>query len=289
MTTVISEPGVYPDLGHDEYLADPVPWGSLSSSGAKRLLPPSCPALFRYWADNPEPPRDEFDFGTAAHKAVLNTGPVIYGVIADDWRTKAAREQRDFARSKGWVPLLAKDEERIRDMVKALQEHPIAAALLDPAGGVPEQSLFWTDDETQVMRRARLDWLPHRQEGRRLLIADYKTTTCADPEAFAKSAYNYGYFTQAAWYLDGIKALGLAGDEDPQLVFVAQEKTPPYLVTVAYADAAALDWARARNRDAIRRYADCMAADHWPSYSEDVVPLSLPAWVEKRHLEETYI
>ncbi|MBO0827768.1 MAG: hypothetical protein J2P24_08300 [Streptosporangiales bacterium] len=50
---MITEPGVY-NLPAAVYHADPVPGGSLSQSGAKKLLPPSCPALYRYWADHPE-------------------------------------------------------------------------------------------------------------------------------------------------------------------------------------------------------------------------------------------
>ena len=43
---VITEPGVY-DVPFDEYLRDPVPGGSLSTSGA-RLLLDTCPAIFDY-------------------------------------------------------------------------------------------------------------------------------------------------------------------------------------------------------------------------------------------------
>ena len=43
---VVDEPGVYDGLDEAAYHADPVPGGSLSASGAKLLLPPSCPALY---------------------------------------------------------------------------------------------------------------------------------------------------------------------------------------------------------------------------------------------------
>lgn len=41
-TWTITEPGVY-DLPAEVYHADPVEGGSLSSTGARKLLPPSCP------------------------------------------------------------------------------------------------------------------------------------------------------------------------------------------------------------------------------------------------------
>jgi hypothetical protein len=49
---LITEPGVY-DIAEDHYHADPVPGGSLSNSGAKKLLPPSCPAKFAYEREHP--------------------------------------------------------------------------------------------------------------------------------------------------------------------------------------------------------------------------------------------
>ena len=42
------ELGVY-DLPAAAYHRDPVEGGSLSASGAKKLMPPSCPALFKAW------------------------------------------------------------------------------------------------------------------------------------------------------------------------------------------------------------------------------------------------
>src|SRR5207248_11468429 len=83
----IVEPGVY-DITNDVYHADPVPQGSLSSTGARQLTPPNCPALFKWQLDHPEPPNSVFDIGTAAHKLVLGDGPQIVEVDADDWRSK---------------------------------------------------------------------------------------------------------------------------------------------------------------------------------------------------------
>src|SRR3954471_5458063 len=105
-SVVVTEPGVYPDIPELAYHADCVSEGSLSCSGAKKLLPPSCPALFKWERENPPPPKRQFDFGHAAHKLVLGVGPELVGVDAPDWRTNAAKAQRDEARARGAVPLL---------------------------------------------------------------------------------------------------------------------------------------------------------------------------------------
>lgn len=280
----ITEPGVY-EIPADEYHFDPVEGGSLSSSGARRLLPPSCPARFRWEVDNPRPSTRAMELGTAAHARVLSIGPEIVVVDAGDWRTKAAQQERDGARARGAVPLLAHENEQIEAMARALREHPLASALLDPDTGTAEPSLFWVDQPTGVWCRARLDWLPTPTVGdRRLIVPDYKTTRSADPEKFAKSAFDYGYFQQAAWYVDGALALGLA--EDVAFVFIAQDKDPPYLVTVAEADGLALRHGRDRNREALELYAECRRTDTWPGYTDDVADLSLPVWLENQYLRE---
>ena len=86
MTIQITSPGIY-DMPAETYHADPVPAGSLSSTGARRILPPGCPALFRYEQQNGTGHRPEFDFGTAAHKLVLGVGPKLKRINAKDWRT----------------------------------------------------------------------------------------------------------------------------------------------------------------------------------------------------------
>lgn len=276
---VIGAPGVY-DIPEDIYHADPVPGGSLSSSEARLLLPPSCPAQFRYEQDHPVC-KDVFDFGSAAHKLVLGTGPEIAVIAFEDWRTREARERRDAAWAAGKTPLLLPAWARVQDMAAALRAHPFASVLLDrERGGEAEQSLFWQDGETGVWRRARLDWLPGEVTiGGRLVIPDYKTAHRADLAGIAKSAASFGYHMQDAWYTDGVRALGL--DDDPAFVFIFQEKTPPYLVTVVQLDDEARRAGRDRNRAAIEVYRDCKEAGAWPGHSEEIEYISLPAWATR--------
>lgn len=280
----ITRPGVY-DIPAEDYHRDPVPGGSLSSSGARRLLPPSCPALFRYEQDNPPEPKKTFEIGTAAHRLVLGIGPELVLVDADRWDTKEIKAEVAKIRERGDVPLKRAEYEQVHAMADALRAHPSASALFAPGTGFPEQSLFWRDRPSGVKRRARLDWLPAFNDGRRMVLPDYKSCKSAEPEAFNRAMDNYGYHQQAAWYLDAVRALGLAGD-DAVFVFVAQEKTPPYLVTVIQPDAMAMRIARDRNRQAIQTYADCVASGRWPGYADEIVLGSLPTWTVNRYLEE---
>jgi hypothetical protein len=278
---VIDEPGVY-DVTAAEYHADPVAGGSLSSTGLRSLLPPSCPAKFAYERKHGRPDTATFDFGHAAHRYVLGAGADLAVVHADDWRTKRARDERDDARAAGLTPILVADDERARAMAQAVREHPLAGRLF--TAGQPEQALVW-QDPSGVWMRALLDWLPNRVAGRRLLVADYKTIVSADLEACSKALSRYWYAQQAAHYLAGVDALGLAPD-GAAFLFVFQEKTPPYLVTVTTPDAVALRVGQARNREALDIYRACVAAGRWPGYSDDVEVVSLPPWIEKSYALE---
>jgi hypothetical protein len=276
--TVITGPGVY-EMPHAEYLADPVPGGSLSSSGARLLLPPSCPALFRHYQGNPPESTAVFDFGHAAHELVLGAGPGLALIPFDDWRTSAAKAARDKAYARGQTPLLTAEYKQVQAMAAALREHPIASALFDPErGGKPEQNLFWEADG--IWKRARLDWLPLISD--RPIISDYKTARSADPGSFAKSVASFGYHVQAAHYLEGLQMLtGAYG----AFVFAVQEKEPPYLVTVCELDATALRIGQEQARRAAEIYRDCSDAGVWPGYSSEVELISLPSWAAREFQE----
>lgn len=275
-------PGIYYDLPADDYHRDPAAGGSLSSTGVKTLLEPSCPAIFKHYLDHGRPDKAVFDFGRAAHRKVLGAGEDLVVVDADDWRTKAAKTARDEARAAGKSPVLTRDAEVIDAMAEAIRRHPVAAALLDPDAGQPEVTLIWEDAATGVMLRARPDFLRDHHPGRRMIVPDYKTADHADPETFARSVDRFGYHTQADHYLDGIRELFDA--PDPAFVFIVQERTAPYLVSCFELDHGAMAVGASRNRRARTIYRHCTETGHWPGYVPDTEPylLQLPPWVERR-------
>lgn len=271
MTAATELHGVVDGLPDAEYHAHP----ALSSSGARKLLPPSTPAHYRYWADHPQPPKRAFDLGHAVHKLVLGAGPELVVIQADSYQTKAAQQLRAGAYAIGAVPLLAHEHDEAVAMAEAVLAEPMAAALFNPDHGRPEQSLFWTDEETGAPLRARLDWLPDVHGGR-MVIPDLKTCVSASRDHLRKAAYEYGYYVQGPWYMAGIRALGLA--DDVTFVFVFVEKDPPHLTVVRQLDPDALHAGREDMRRAVDLYADCLAADQWPGYDPDIELISLPPW-----------
>lgn len=286
--TTIAEPaveapalGLHADLSNESYHADKT---SLSSSGARKLLPPSCPAKFRYEQDNPPAPTRTFDYGNAAHKTVLGNGPKLILVDHPAWTTKEAKTEVKAAREQGGIPLKQHEIDMVNAMADAIRQHPLAAALLDPAFGAPEQSGFWIDGPTGIRRRVRFDWLPSIQSGR-LIIPDYKTAADASDRAMEKDIEKYGYNCQAAWYEEAARALELGG-EDAEMLLIVQEKKPPYLVNVIGLDFFSREIGRAKNRVAIEKFAECQSTGYWPGYA-DTEPnyLALPGYAENRDKE----
>lgn len=273
-------PGVH-DIPEHVYHGDPVIGRpSLSSTGARRLLEPSCPALFHHQLTAQPEHKTEWDIGSAAHRLVLGVGPELEVIDADNWRKKATQEQAEEIRKRGAIPLLRHEHEMVSDMAAALRRHPIAGAMFNPDHGRPEQTLVWQDPRSGVMCRALLDWLPHVVAHRRLVIVDFKTAARGDRDGLSRAAGQFGWHQQAAWYLAGVKACGL--DLDPAFVFVVQEKIPPYLVSVIQLDHVAMRLGEQRNRQAIDLFAHGLATGEWPGHTPDdqITEISLPRWVE---------
>lgn len=269
MTVADLRYGVVEDMPEVEYHAHP----ALSSSGARKLLPPSCPAIFDHERHNPPEPKAVFDLGSAAHKLVLGAGQPIRVIDAPDWRTKAAQAERAAAREADEIPLLTHEHEQVKAMAAALGLHPVARQLFRE--GTAELSLFWRDDRSGVECRARFDWLTENAIGDAVVV-DYKTCASADPRHIARSVASFGYHVQQAWYMDAARATGVA--DDPGFLFVCQEKSPPYVVTVASLDREAVEHGAHLARRARSIFAECEATGEWPIYSDDVVRVSVPSW-----------
>jgi PDDEXK-like domain of unknown function (DUF3799) len=279
----VADPGVY-DIPAAVYHADPVPGGSLSSTGARKVL--ECPAKFEWDRRHPQPTRKTFDLGSAAHRVVLEDGPELVLIDAAEWRSNAVKAQVAAVREAGGIPLKPDEYRMVHDMAEALRRHPVAGPTFAPGSGRAEQSLFWRDHMTGVSRRARPDWMKYTRSGR-LIAVDYKTTADASLDGISKSVLNYRYDQQAAWYRSGMRELGL--HDDPGFVFVFQEKVAPYVVTVVELTAVTHKIGRARNRQALELYARCTESGYWPGYADENEPslVALPGWAENKELEET--
>jgi len=256
------------DISNTDYHALP----SLSASGAKILLQEGGPAKYRWTMDNPQEPRDEFDFGTAVHTLVLGTGDPIKPLPFKAWNEKGAKAAKDKARAEGYVPLKVADYWTALRAATEVKRHRQAAALFSE--GVAEQSISFDIDG--VPCRIRPDWM------RPGIVGDLKTTVDAAPsvDGFGRQAANYDYAVQEAFYRAGIRSLGFP---EPMFVFVCVEKSPPYLVSVVKLDAEARAYGERQMRRAVEIYRDCTESGIWPGYDQsEVHEIALPNWTYYR-------
>jgi hypothetical protein len=294
MTATLDAPAVSPlwdglrvysadELSLDDYHRDIVPGGSLSSSGARALLDPGCPAQFDYDRKHPQPAKKEFEIGTAAHSMLLGTGADLVVVDAEMWNTKAVKAEVAAIRAEDKIPLKPSDMDKVEAMVAAVRAHHQAGPLFAP-GGVAEQSLYWTDPATGVTCRCRPDYL--KQYPDLTLCVDLKTAVKADPTAVSKAIAERNYHMQDPWYIDGIQAVT---GQQARFVFVFVSKTAPYLITVRELSEADRAIGRAKNQRALRIYAECTRTGIWPDWTgpvTDIPYISLPPWAAIREAEE---
>jgi len=274
-----SPAGLYRAVSESDYHADPCPAPSLSASTAHTLLSRSPRhAWFGHPKLNPDAPlfatTPAMDLGSALHQLFLEQRvDGIEVIAADDWRTKAAKKQRDAARAAGKVPLLAdKFEEAVR-IVAAARAQITGTELASAFGsGCAEVTACWQEGDTWL--RGRLDWLTDDLH----LVVDYKTTeTSAEPDAFARRILAGGMDIQAAMYVRAVKAI--TGIE-PRFVFVVQEVEPPYLLSLIGLTPQWMAFGAHKLHRAIETWRECLRTDTWPGYPSRVAWLELPAWAE---------
>lgn len=279
------KPGIH-TMTAEAYHADPCSVPSLSASMA-HLLCTSSPAHARVAHPKLNPTferheEEKFDVGTVAHALLLQGEDVAVIVDAPDWRTKAAKEERDAARAAGQIPLLGKHWDAVRAMVAATRQQldKIEAAPALFTDGKPEQTLVWEEDG--VMCRARIDWLHDDLSA----IDDYKTTKAsANPESWSRTLFGIGADMQVAFYLRGLAAVAgaaVAGMADFR--YVVQETYPPYALSVVSLSPDVLALADAKVEWAIQLWKQSLASGEWPAYPTRVCFAELPPWEEVRWL-----
>lgn len=226
------------------------------------------PKHYRHAVDTPASDTATFQFGRAVHTAILEPDrfPLDFAVWTGDRR--AGKDWEAFKAANAGRTIVKADEYEVAiAMRNAVRSHPAAAPLL--AQGWPEKSVVWTDPDTGIKCKARLDWLCGS-------VVDVKTAADIDPARFGATVARYGYHIQAAFYRAGV-AYGL-GLVDMPFHIIAVEKTAPYDVVVYQLDDAALYAGEEEVRGLLATLKSCRERNEWPGRSSSETMLSLPGW-----------
>lgn len=267
----IPEPGIYPNVPLEEYLA----WDACSHSRLEDLRRSA--AYCRHRIDEPDEESTPAQLaGQALHCAALEPERFAQRYRLrppGDGRTKAVREAREALAAQGFVPLseetyLACEEARAR-----LLAHPTLGDALRRTDARVELSCVAdvTISGEPLRVKVRFDWV-----SRRIATAiDLKFVVDATPDGFSRAIYSYGWHRQAALYR-------LVGDRlaIPVEIFYfgAVMKDPPYELGCYQLEEEAVALGTEEVWQLLSRYAHCERINHWPGFPEDVMPIGLPPW-----------
>ncbi|MBX5001848.1 hypothetical protein HJB72_28410 [Rhizobium lentis] len=306
---LVDKPGLY-RMSEAAYHADPAPAPSLSRSIAEKLILESPLHAF---AAHPrltkqEPAEEKNDrkreIGSAGHALLLRQPTEIAVLDYDDFKKKAAQDERTEAKARRAIPLLTADYEKATAMVEkaraalADNEHPAIRALANPddeAIRLNEVTAAWQDRCGNLWARARMDRL--HIGASRLTIVDYKTTELSvEPEAVARAIYSNNYHFQDAFYRRAVRALFPEIDRHElklDFLFILQEQEAPFEITVARVDNAGRVIGEKMVSDAFLLWRKCMTENWWPGYPGGIVEAEMPAYIDtrwtSREIEHPYL
>ena len=287
MSTKPKPMGMFTDMPFDEYHAVE----AVSASGLRMFA--RSPWHYRNRV-NIKPTRPMLR-GTLAHCALLEPGAMSqrYVVTPEDAPRRPTAAQWNAAKSspsseaaKDWWReweqkaagrdiISAEEFGLCQQQLRAIVAVPDLAQLL--ASGMGEVSIFWTDPDTRLYCKARLDWL--QVDGKKARVLELKSTADESPSGFGRTAARMKYELQRAHYIDAVKygaRLKFDGWTFAAVTSAVPVLAVPYDLTDEVASQA--DDERAEH---MHRLSWCMANNTWPAYGTGVQPLDYPQYAKR--------
>lgn len=230
------------------------------------------PLHYRYAQQNPPAETPAMLLGRATHTAVFEPQrfQLEYALWAGDRRGKGYDEFAEACSAQGRTILRESEYHTVLEIRDSIRGTAPVAALLSK--GSPETSVFWSNLETGLTCKGRLDWITGDDA-----ILDLKTTPSIEPRAFATHAWSMGYFHQAAMYRDGFASSSGKGVL-PSFGIIAVEKDLPHACRLFWLEHDSLEHAREEHVSWLRRVQECTETGIWPGPEPVESELAAPAW-----------
>lgn len=248
---------------------------NLMSASALKTLEKSTPLHLLAEREN-RTETSAFRVGRALHSLLLTPAKYELDFVCApdiDRRTKVGKEEWEkFLTLAEGRTVLTKDEANlVEEMRGGVMSHQSARQLVAACGADTEITL--RGEIHGVQAKARIDgWIESTGT-----IIDIKTHGgLASPQEFARAAWNFGYWTQFAFYREMMR---LAGKEVSSVVLIVVEKTPPFAAMCAGLHADGIDLAAARIPDLVNLYREFEdePGKGWPT---DVMEIRIPTWAQ---------
>lgn len=277
------------DVTEAQYHADPCASPSLTQSVAHTLITES---PRHAWLQHPRlggnaerVSTKAMDEGAILHKLLLGAGAQFEMVIADDWRTKLAKEAREIIIADGKIPILAHNFEKLKKAAERIYKNASDQGF--PFGGRSELAIEFTDyvdqwkREGEVLCRCRLDQVRADH-----VIYDVKKVRSANPRDIARSIVEYGYDLQKTAYTRAYEQLMPEALGRSDFVFLFCETEPPYEVVAARLDGYHEEIGKRRWERALKLWNQLLTEGSfpWPGYADGAITLMPPQYVIAQEL-----
>lgn len=230
----------------------------------------------KYVRPNPTP---ALIFGSAAHTFMIEYHafferyaikheklPKLKNVGKEAYDTAKSNQKNFIESSKNKYILSQEDFSKLIEMKNEIFENTTLSSLISNAQY--EKSIFWIDPDTGIECKCRPDILHDN------FVIDYKTCLEASKREFQRACFNSGYYIQMAMIKEGLKhALGTTMED---FIFIAQEKSAPYLTAIYTLDELAIQRGIEEFKDILVKIKKCREENNYSGY--EIQNLTLPAY-----------
>lgn len=278
------KPGIYYDVSEASYHADLLcDRPTLSRSEAMVLLDKS---PLHCWAKHPrlgaqgqKKVTPAMDFGSGAHSLALGKGADIVTVDADDWKTKAARAERDAIREQGKTPMLLGTFEDANQTVGAMFARLKEFNLYDRFQAAKSEVVLLWDEGDNCSCRVMADKLLIDEEKGTAEFFDIKFTESAQPKWLPKHFADMGYGLQDQWYIHGLEQVLPKYSGRMSFTFILQETDFPYVMVPVRLGGEFRGASISKVMRAVQTWSKCMETNRWPGYTQEIIELEAPPWL----------
>jgi len=236
-----------------------------------------------YWDKyiNPEPkePKASPAFllvGSAVHTLVLEPEKFLeeFAVMEKvDLRTTKGKDYLKSFEENAVGKKILREEDAIlaKAISKAALDNKSVSKLLSGALSI-EKSLFWVDEESGLVCKARPDIWSHTYS----MLCDLKTTNDASPENFIYSVHRYNYHIQAAMQIDAV--FRNTGELVEHFTIIAAPTDAPHKPYVYELDELTIEQGRREYKDALKLLRKCYDNQKWDLDRETITKINMPPY-----------
>ena len=225
-------------------------------------------------------PSAAMQLGSAVHCLALEpeTFDDQYQVCPEDCSDKRTKKYKDWAKTADDTKEILKHQQVVdaHRCVTSLKANKIIGLVLG-SDGLIEQSERWTCEQTGIRCKMRLDKICVEQQ----VIMDLKKTSSLTEREFASQVVKFGYYIQAAHYLEGARVT--FGGDNWRFVFGVVEESAPFRSRAFELEQPALEMGRDDRERLLVDYARRMESGDWSEPNErDLLTLELPHWFYRK-------